>query len=164
MTTVRINLINSAITQYDGYNFNSMCMFQGKPLACGPDGIFQLETGQVDAYTTDTDERNVDAWFELPYSNFGIDFIKRSRRILISGEMNGELLVTTTTFDNTESSKTYNVKPRNKEMIQHTFLVSLSHKQQSERWRFLFENVNGSDFSLDSVDGIFIPVNRRLGL
>ena len=164
MTTIRVNTVNNAITQYDKCNFTSFCMFQGKPLACGPDGIFQLEIGHQDAYTADTDERDVDAWFELPISNFGEDLIKRGRRLLVNGKMTGEMLVTATTFDNTETIETFNIIPRSKIMIQHTMQVQLSHKQQSEQWKFLFENVKGSDFSIDSVDGIFVPVNRRLGL
>lgn len=164
MTTIRLNLRNNAITQYSGWDFNSFCMFQGKPLASGPDGIFQLETGNVDAYLTTIDEREVSAWFELPVSNLGFTETKRGRRLLITGEMDGEMQVTATTFSREEASEIYSIVPRNCDLVQHTLQVMLSHKQQAEHWAFVFGNVEGSDFSIDAVDGIFIPVSRRLGM
>lgn len=164
MTTIRANLSKNAITQYQGFNFNSFCMFQGKPLACGPDGIFLLEDGKKDVYTTTTDERKIPAWFELPISSLGSDEIKKGRRLYITGEMDGDMKVTATANENEEVVEVYPIAPRNKRNVQHTVQVPLSYKQKGEHWSFVFENVKGSDFSIDSVDGVFIPVTRRLGL
>jgi len=165
MTTIRANLRINALTQYGGFNFNSFCVWNGRPIGAGPDGIFVLDgDGGKDIHTTTSDERNVSAWFELPVTQLGNDHIKRGRRLYLGGEFSGSMTVAVRTNDASEQTITYAATPRNTSNLQHVLEIPLNHRQRSEYWGFTVSNVNGSDFSIDFIDGVFIQVNRRLGL
>ena len=164
MTTVRINNRNNAITQYGNFPFTDFCVFNGRPLGAGPDGIFALDGDLNDVYTETTDERNVSAWFELPASQLGKDKIKQGRRLYLGGEFSGPMQITVETTGGSVATNTYTVTPRNINNLQHTIQVPLNSKQKSEYWGFTVANVLGSDFSVDFIDGEFAAVVRRLGL
>ena len=165
MTTVKINLRNNALTQYGAFPFTDFCMFNGRPLGSGPDGIFTLDGGGLDdIYTETSDEREVSAWFELPISQLGINHIKQGRRLYIGGEFNGAMTIKVDSTGSTIATNTYNITPRNTSNLQHTIQVPLNSRQKSEYLSFTVANVAGSDFSIDFIDGVFIPVVRRLGL
>lgn len=164
MTTLKMNLRNDAVTQYGGYPFTSMCMFMGRPIGAGPDGIFTLDGGNRDVFTVDTDERKIPAWFELPVSQLGLDRIKQCRRLYVGGEFDGQMKITAKTTGHKEQVKEYKAIPRNTKLVQHVFEVPTSFMQQSEYWQFTVANINGSDFSIDFIDGTFLVMVRRLGL
>ncbi len=164
MTTVKTNLRNNALTQFGGYPFTSMCMFDGVPIGAGPRGIFVLNGGLNDVYTETTDEVEVSAWFELPISQLGEAITKQGRRLYIGGEFNGGMTVSVMTTGAAEVTNVYTATPRNNLYLQHVFEIPMSSKQKSEYWQFTVANVACSDFSIDFIDGTFIPVVRRLGL
>lgn len=164
MTTVKLNLRNNAPTQYGGFPFTDFCVFNGRPIGAGPDGIFTLDGYDKDVYTETTDERDISGWFELPISQFAINHIKRGRRLYIGGEFNGQMSITVETTGGSVMTNTYNITPRNLNNVQHTIQVPLNSRQRSEYWRLTVSNILGADFSIDFIDGVFIPVVRRLGL
>jgi hypothetical protein len=162
MTTVRVNLRNAGVTQYGKFPFISFAVFQGIPLGAGPEGIFRLNGGEKDVHTvTTTDERNIDAWFELSQSQYGIDAVKQGRRLYLGGEFSGDMTVTVNTLG---VSTTYQVSPKDTALAQHVFQIPLSCKQKAEYWSMTVANVNGSDFSVDFIDATFVNVNRRFAL
>ena len=165
MTTIRINLKNNSVTQY-GFptSFVSFCMFDGIPIGAGPDGIFRLDGGLKDIFTTTSDERNVSAWFELGPSQLGKDYVKQGRRLYMGGVFTGMLTVKVDTPTASVPTSTYTVTPRDTSLTQHTFEVPINSKQKGEFWGFTVANVTGSDFSVDFIDGTFVKVNRRHGL
>jgi len=165
MTTVRINLRNNGVTQY-GYPtaFVSFCMFGGIPIGASPDGIFRLDGGLKDVFTTTSDERNISAWFELGPSQLGDDHVKQGRRLYLGGEFTGSMTIKVDTPKAYVPTMTYTATPRDTTLLQHTFEVPISSKQKGEYWGITVANVAGADFSIDFLDGIFVPVNRRLGL
>jgi len=165
MTTVKINLRNGSTVQHSyPAAFNSFTMFEGRPLGASPDGIFTLDGGLRDIYTTTSDERQVSAWFELGPSQLGDDHVKQGRRLYLGGEFTGSMTIKVDTPAAYVPTMTYTATPRNTSLLQHTFEVPLSSKQKGEYWGITVANVAGSDFSIDFIDGIFVPVNRRLGL
>lgn len=164
MTTLAINLRNMAPGQYGGYNFTSFCTWNKQRIGAGPDGVFVLNYGQKDIYTTTTDERNISAWFEIPNTQLGTDKVKQGRRLYIGGEFNGSMTIKATTTGASEASNTYNITPRNTSYVQHTVQVPMAHTQKGDFWGFTVANVSGSDFSIDFIDGVFVPVARRFGL
>ena len=164
MTTVKLNLRNNALTQYGSFPFTSFCVFNGRPIGAGPDGIFTLDGGLKDTYTESTDERDVSAWFELPTTQLGSDKIKQGSRLYFGGEFNGSMTIKVETTGGNVTSNTYTVTPRNTNNLQHTIEVPLNSKQKSEYWGFTVSNVAGTDFSIDFIDGSFVNVVRRHGL
>jgi len=163
MTTIKLNLRNGAITQHSK-GFTSYSSWNGLQMGAGPEGVFVLNTGNKDIYTTTSDERNINAWFELPNTQLGSDKVKQGRRLYVGGEFNGSMTIKATTSGATAVETTYNITPRNTSYVQHTIQVPMSHTQKGEYWGFTVANVAGSDFSIDFIDGIFIPVARRFGL
>lgn len=165
MITVKTNLRNNALTQYSGYPFESFCVFNGIPLGAGPEGIFRLDQGgDKDIYDLVTDERWVSAWFELPMTSMGHGGAKQCRRLFVGGEFTGTMEITVRTTDSVMKERTYTVSPRSHGLVQHAFEVPVSFVPRSEYWGFTVENQLGSDFSIDFIDGIFIPATRRLGV
>lgn len=161
MTTVKISLRNAGITQHHYPTaFNSFAVFQGIPLGAGPDGIFRLDGGLKDVFTTGTDEREVVAWFELPMSQLGMDYVKQGRRIYLGGEFSGAMWVKVTTET---GENTYTATPQHTDLSQHTLQIPLKHTHKGEWMGFTVGNTAGADFSVDLMDGTFIKVNRRLG-
>lgn len=164
MTTARVNLRTNDITQYGAYPFISFCKFNDHPIGAGPDGIFTLDGNGDDIYTEVTDERDINAWFELPNSQLGLENLKQGRRLYIGGEFNGSMSVKVEATGGTIASNTYDITPRNINNLQHTVQIPLNSRQKGEYWGFTFSNVLGADFSLDFIDGVFVNVVRRLGL
>jgi len=148
MTTLRLNLRNNGITQYSGFNFTDFCMFQGRPLGGGPDGIFTLDGGDKDVYTTTSDERAISWWFELPQSQYGTTDIKQLRFMYVSGKFSGPITVKVVTEDGT--TKTYTGTPSNTSLEQTTIRIPMSYTQRGE---FLSITVSGSsDTSIDFIE------------
>lgn len=164
MTTIKINLRNNLITQYSDHNFNSMCMFQGKRIAIGEDGVFQLGCADKDIYTASTDERDIDAWFEYPISALGVDVGKKLRRLYVRGEFTGGMQITAVTGGHTDESTTYDITPNNTGNVQHTVKVRTNSSQRDEHWSFIVNNVLGADFSIDAIDATMIPMTRKRNL
>jgi hypothetical protein len=163
MTTIRVNLRNSAITQHSN-GFTSYAAWNGLQMGAGPDGVFVLNYGQKDIYTTTSDERNISAWFELPNTQLGSDKVKQGRRLYVGGEFNGSMTIKATTSGETAVETTYNITPRNTSYVQHVVQVPMTHTQKGEYWSFVVANVAGSDFSIDFIDAVMVPVARRFGL
>jgi len=165
MTTARVNLRNNAITQYGSFPFTSFCVFNGRPMGAGPDGIFTLDGGEgKDVYTASTDEKNVSAWFEIPFTQLGSDKIKQGRRMYVGGEFNGSITIKAETTGGLVREETYVVTPKYTNNTQQTIQVPMNSKQKSEYWGFTVANTRGSDFSIDFIDLISVNVVRRLGL
>jgi hypothetical protein len=163
MTTIKINLRGPFISQHSN-GFTSYAAWNGLQMGAGPDGVFVLNYGQKDIYTTTSDERNISAWFELPNTHLGSDKVKQGRRLYVGGEFNGSMTIKATTSGATAVETTYNITPRNTSYVQHTIQVPMTHTQKGDFWGFTVANVAGSDFSIDFIDAVFIECARRLGL
>jgi hypothetical protein len=141
MQTIRVNLDNGAATQYSGYGFNSMCVFNGVIIAAGDDGLFRACCGDSDNGTA------IDAYFVTSLTNLGSTNKKRVSKVYLGFECDGDMTVTITGDEKTTSPA-------------YTLDAELSEGQQRRRcstgkgmkWHygsFRFDNVDGADFSVD---------------
>lgn len=158
MITIRMNLRNTALTQYNNYLFNSFCMFNGRPLAANEDGIFTLDNDGDDLSSEGSIQ--ISAWAEFPENQYGINSVKQGRRLYLGGEFFGNMYVK---MDTPKDSNTYIIN-NGDNASQNVFNIPLKYNQRAEYWKITFGNLNGSDFSLDFIDGLFINVNRRLSV
>lgn len=161
--TMVVNAKNGAPSQYSNFSFHSFCMFNGRSIGAGPDGIFILEEEDKDIWAVD-DERNISAWLEFPVSQLGKPSRKGLRRIYYGGEHSGKIKFTTTLKRVTDLQYEYTMNPRNKDNLQQVGYFSCRAKPTAEYWSFRVDNVYGSDFSLDWIEGEFILSNRRRGI
>ena len=135
-----------APTQYQNYNFNSMCKFGDVYLGANSSGIFVLDSGDLD------DTLEIEAFFELLTSDWGIINQKRIRSIIISLESNGELLLTVS--DDDGNSRDFIIDPIFPSNKQHVVKVAIGRDGKGTYWMVRIDNINGSDFSIDKIQAV----------
>lgn len=143
-----------AVTQYAKYNFNSMCKLGDVYLGSDDDAIYEL-SGSDDAGT------DIDAFFELPGTDFGLPNQKRIRKAYIGYEADGQLMLEVK--DDDDNVRRYPVNVPLKDLRQHSTAVPIGRDGKGRYWGFKIENVNGSDFSVDSIDISIVLLAKKPG-
>lgn len=142
-----------AASQYRNYNFNSLCEFNGVHLGAGENGISVLDSGDLDNTT------KILAYLEFPTTDFGSENQKRIRSFYLGYETDGELLLTVKDDDNNERSWiVQNIHGPDK---QHSAKISGTRANKGRYWMIRIENLQGADFSLDSLSVLPILLNRK---
>lgn len=148
-----IELTGARASQYAGYDFNSMCRFGDVFLGAGDDGIAVLDSGHLDG------TEQIEAFFELPTSDFGSDHQKRLRAAYLGCETNGQMMFSVK--DDDDNERHYLVDPNHSGNQQHTIKVPLGRNGKGRYWMVRIENINGADFSVDSIALVPIILNRK---
>ncbi|MGO9370685.1 MAG: hypothetical protein ACLQBD_01135 [Syntrophobacteraceae bacterium] len=150
--TMAMNLPSEAVSEYQFFPFNSACVFNGVPLACGHDGIYQLETGDDDA------DVQIDAVIQFPKTNFGSSYVKRFRYLYIRYRAEGDLALDLTADDGTTQSFTLPATLPG----QHSGVrIPVSTIAQGVYWTLALRNLDGNAFSLDGIDALMIVTSKR---
>jgi hypothetical protein len=147
---ITINLENNSISQYADFNFNSMTKFGDKYIGASENGIFEL-VGETD------NEYEIYAFIESPISDFLSSNQKRIRFLLIGCEVYGQLLVTVQ--HEGQFNREYTVTPVS--VAERDIRVPVGTNGKGRYWMFRIENVDGSDFSIDSLEAMFTLLERR---
>ncbi len=145
---LRINLKNMAVGQYLGFNFNSMAVINGVPIGASSDGIFSLFDAETDNGT------DIASIVETALSNFGVMTEKKPRRLYLSLESSGSLLIKLKADDG--DYKSYSFTPKQLSQLQHRTPLNVSSFQKGDFWMIRVENVDGCDFSIDDLSALFI--------
>lgn len=148
-----LNLEGSQLSQYANYNFNSVCEFNGVNLGASDSGIFVLDSGDLDGST------EIEAFFELVTTDFGIANQKRIRSVYLGYETNGDLLLTVKDDDGNE--RRYSVEPNHENNEEHTAKINIGRDGKGRFWMFRIDNLNGSDFSADSIEAVPVILGKR---
>jgi hypothetical protein len=148
-----LHLLGEQLSQYGNYNFNSLCKFGDMYLGANGSGIFQLDSGDTDAGSP------VEAFFELINTDMGIEHQKRIRAVYIGYETNGDLALTVKDDDGNE--RRYTIKPNHIGNQQQTSRVPVGRDGKGRYWMFRIDNVNGSDFGINSITAVPVVLNRR---
>ena len=148
-----LRLPNYAPSQYGDYNFDSMCMFQGRPIAAGPNGIFTLDTAETDNGIL------IYSLIESRTTDFGTSRQSRLRAAYVGYETSGSLKLIIVNDD--ENERIYTLSPIKASQLQHGNKVSIGRDGKGRYWIFKIENVDGCDFSLDFLEVIPIVMGRR---
>lgn len=144
MIFLDINTKNNATTQYTGLNYNSMCKFNGRYLAASSSGL-HLIGGLTDNGIA------ISASFKSGLIDFGMDNPKRFRFVYFGLETTGDLILKV--YSNETLVKTVAVTG-DPTGLQQRIKVSIPRNNQKGRYlSWSIENVDGADFSLDSVKG-----------
>ena len=142
--SVALNLRRLALSQYGEFNFESMTVFGGVALGVNSDGLYSLFDADDDNGT------NIDAIFETVTTDFGVPSKKKLRRAYIAGETSGNIVFKFKADDG--DYKSYTLTPAQLSQLQHRCRLHLQHTQRGNYWMLRVENVDGCDFSIDSVD------------
>lgn len=140
-------------SQYANYNFNSMCKFNGYYLGANESGIFMLDSGDLD------NTAQIEAFFELVTSDYGVPNQKRWRTMYIGYETEGNLTLIVKDDDNNE--RQYTLEPIFAGLEQHSGKVSIGRDGKGRYWMVRIENVNGVDFSVDRITGIPVILGKK---
>jgi hypothetical protein len=138
---LRLNTKLKAISQYVGYNFNSLCCFNGSILGSNDSGIFTTG-GDADNNTSIT------AFFKTFSTDFGSARNKNTRTAVISGVF--PKIQLTTVIDNTEKTSCNSLKDVTLE--QKSVELKINHADTGKYIGVKVSNIEGSDFSIDQIN------------
>jgi len=151
MFTLCTNLKTAkATTQFTNYDFNSFCNFNGMSLAAGDEGLFELG-GNLD------NGQRIDAYFEPIVSSWGTLNAKHIRYFYVGYECDGELELSL--LNQGTKFATYNI-PCPIPNTQLKTRITISKDPAQVYWAFGIGNINGSDFSIDEINALFITRNH----
>ena len=149
--TLSVNLSNLSIVQWCDFDFNSFCRIGEKFYGANDSGIFEL-TGDSDNGT------NIDAFFELILSDFGVSSMKRIRSIFVGGEANGGLTLTLKDDENNLRLYTLNLTSGNR---QSSGKVAVDRDGLGRYWQTRIDNIGGAYFAIDSIEVLAIILGRK---
>lgn len=153
MLTIMTSLPNIASSQSAIMNFNGYCRVGEKYLAANSSGIYSI------GINNNADGTDIDAYFKLPRTDFGMKNYKRLRSLYIGYEADGQLQLTITADESI--SRTYTLEPIRDNLKQHGSKINVSRKIIGRYFDLKIENVNGCDFSIDTIDATVIVLGRR---
>lgn len=136
-----------ATTQFDNYDFNSFCNFEGRSLAAGDLGLHELG-GDSDS------GQPISAFFELNVNSFGTLNPKHIRFLYLAYEASAAFTLTVLdSVTNTPHITLINpVVPMQPQRVR----VPVPRNVIQTFWVFKVENIGGSDFSIDLIEALFI--------
>lgn len=145
-----LNLRTLGLSKYEGYDFNSLCLINGKPFGASSTGLYFLEG--------DTDHgKMIDAWGTFPLTDFGGDNRKRVRSVYYGGNANGQMRLTVLDNEGNERRRLFRPKTTKGKTV-----VPIGRGGKGEYWQFKLENVRGANFEMNSFE-CFLIVLRRGG-
>ena len=147
--TIVVNVKNRAVTEYTNYGFNSFCRFRGEDIGASYNGLYGLsgddDNGDPIAAKTKTATADV--------SSGGIK--KRLRDIWMVARKG---LMTLKVIADETNEFTYNADVVDSNIHEERVKVGRGIKGRS--FSFELENVDGSDFNIDSVRVITENIRR----
>lgn len=156
--TLLLNTHIFAASQFFNHSANSATLFNGSLLFATSDGIFE-SGGDNDGYETVEGEEvpvGIDAHVVLPTADFGYKGQKSPRSLVLGGRFDGQMQVSVAD----ESGVTRDYQSADMDGADGT-KVALRTDQRSRYLSVKIANVDGSDFTLDSADLVFIPGPER---
>jgi len=152
--TYGINLKRSAPYQWANFNFNSMAVFNGVPIATNEDGLYSLFDSDQD------DGSEIDAFFELTTTDFGDSGTKAFRFLILSGKYSEVMKVTLKSDDAT--TRPYLVRPKSTGLKQsRAERIPCRRDHQGVYWMVRVDNKSGGDFSVDAIDARIFDLGMR---
>jgi hypothetical protein len=148
---LRINVANTAVSQYTGLSFDSLSVFNGVLIGGGTSGIFKLE-GNTDAGT------DIAATFKSCSSDLGISNTKRMRSLLLMGEFEGDLEVYPVVND--DEGEVHTVVAE-ESFFYRSYKIPVNRDNQGKTIGVVVKNKNSSRFILDSIDVLPVIINTR---
>jgi hypothetical protein len=144
---------NNAVSTYEDYPFNSFCELNGVYYGAGPDGLYQLDTGDLDGAAA------ISAGLGTGLMDLGDPHLKRIYDAYMTLRTAGDLTFTITVDEGTPVILTMNAQ-QFATFIQRRVVTPKGLLGKS--WKFEINNVDGSDFDFGHL-GFNIAVGSRRG-
>jgi hypothetical protein len=147
-----MNLKTGAISEYQGYQFNSMVEFNGRMIGASASGLFFLD-GSSD------NGAEIHSSITTGKSDFGAKSMKRLTDAYLSCQST-EPVTLTVEMDEHEAYD-YDIHPEDSTtMRQHK--ADLGRGMKSRYYQFIISNTVGSDMELDSLEVVAETYSRRM--
>jgi hypothetical protein len=141
MTVLQTNLkAGSAVTQFTGYDFNSAIEVEDDVIFATSEGLF-IQSGD------DDEGEDIEAYFELLTTDFGIPNAKKIRFVYVSYYAYADLVLRLKTELGHDRSFTL---PMNVEGVQG-YRVPIDSDIYGRLWTFRIENEDSADFSINEI-------------
>lgn len=157
LTSYVVNARTGAVSNYSNFPFNSMAKVGSKYLATSPDGVYELAG-------TNDDGVDISASVILPTTQLSTeevpdDVMKRLPTAYLGVSTAGDLVlrVTANGVDN------YYTLTGTTATGVHTGRMMLGRGVAARYWDFELTNVNGADFTLESITFHPVALARRIG-
>ena len=154
MITLDAQLNGGRFTQYSGFAFNSMVRFGEKFLGADSAGLHLIGADKDNGV-------NITAELELPTTDLGVQQKKRLRFLYFGYEVNGALDVVVTYDQKAATTKTYRMGNLETSGQQRNWLP-LRRDAHGRYMTMTVRNVNGSDFSIDSIDALLVILSSGI--
>lgn len=139
------NAANLASSEYRQFDFNSLCVVDGKYYASGNDGVYLLEGG------TDAGEP-IQASVLTGLMDFGSPALKHVPGGYISRSANGDMLATiVTATDGRKRVDSYIITNTLSDTFRTTHFL-FGKGLRAKYWQLELSNVDGADFEVDQVE------------
>ena len=148
-----MNTETTAMGWYDNFSFESVVSWQGRELAVGPEGIYEL--------TGDTDNGQfIDAFVESGFTDFGVAQTKRLDNMYFGYTSDGKVAVQTEVYESGSPPYTYLLEERDASAPRNTRMTP-GKGLWGRYWRLTITNVGGSDFEVhDATVDIAVSTRR----
>ena len=154
MLTLCLNLEGIQHSQFANYNFNSMARIGKTYVGANENGIYEIDTGGSD------DGTPIEAFFELPTSDWGVSFQKRVRSFYVGYEIDGGDLALVVRDDDGHE-RTFLLSAIHPANFQHGVKVFGARDMKGRYWMIRIENVDGADFSIDHIEVVPVILGRK---
>lgn len=154
MITLDAQLNGGRFTQYDGFAFNSMVRFGEKFLGANSSGLHLIGADKDNGV-------DIAAEMELPTTDLGVQQKKRLRFLYFGYEVDGAIDVVVTYDQKATTTKTYRMGKIETSGQQRNRLP-IRRDAHGRYLTLAVRNVAGSDFSLDSIDGLLVILSSGI--
>jgi hypothetical protein len=158
MLTLAINLHTLAVSQYTNFDFNSFVELNGSYYGAKEDGIFKLEEGEFDVDATAPEP--ITAQIKLGPTDLGVLTDKRLRKCIVALEATGPVKLTVQANENENGAIEINQISGAPDGREHVIALPFGRDMRGRYFTFIFENLNGSKFSLNNMEA-FIEILLR---
>lgn len=144
-----LNLRALGLSEYEGYNFNSLCLINGKSFGADSTGLYLLEGG-------DDQGVNIDAYATFPLTDFEDDSEKRVRSVYFGGSADKPMKLHIWANEGDERIRLFSpttMKGKTKVLVGRDFI--------GEYWQFKISNMRGADFEINSLESFIILRGRN---
>jgi hypothetical protein len=137
-----MNAVTNAVWFYENYGFNAYAEFAGMYLATGAGGLYQIETGSLDATA------EIPATFSTGSLAVGGPVQSRVSEVVVAGKFDGDMVVALAT--NGGDAVEYTLTPY-KTGFDHQCRVNPGKGARGKYWQLTVSNTGGGDFAIDTI-------------